>query len=174
MIIHLKAKHSIQFPSQKGIDGLQKKGRSREDWKRETCIVVETSKNPKHQSCWKHGGKCLPGTQNLVQVSARSGIYAKDVSTRHVFSLCRQASKKSLTNAQIKGALYDLFPKNTNITRQQVWRMRVKVQKLLPIIGDNTDYNAFKEYVNDESIVHGLDDEVEVDDDLAHQLAIDL
>ena len=94
MIIHLKAKHSIQFPSQKGIDGLQKKGRSREDWKRETCIVVETSKNPKQQSCWKHGGKCSPGTQNLVQVSARSGVYARDVSTRHVFSLCRQASKK--------------------------------------------------------------------------------
>jgi hypothetical protein len=174
MIIHLKAKHSIHFPSKKGIDGLQKKGRSREDWKRETCIVVETSKNPKQKSCWKHGGKCSPGMQNLVQVSARSGIYARDVSTRHVFSLCRQATKKRLTNAQIKGALHDLFPKNTNITPQQVWHMRVKVEKLLPIIGDNLDYNAFKEYVNDESIVHGLDDEVEVDDDLAHQLASDL
>ena len=51
MIIHLKAKHDICFPSKMNDDGSHTKSRSREDWKRETCIVLETSKNPKHQSC---------------------------------------------------------------------------------------------------------------------------
>jgi hypothetical protein len=111
MIIHLKAKHSIQFPSTKGNDGVRKKGRSREDWKRETCIVVETSKNPKQQSCWTHGGKCTPGMQNLVQVSARSGIYARDVSTRHVFMLCRQATTKTSNKCTDKGCTARSLPK---------------------------------------------------------------
>jgi hypothetical protein len=101
-------------------------------------------------------------------------VYAKTVSSKQMFSLCRQAAKKRLTVAQIKGALHDLMPSNTKVTRQHVYYLRVKVMKLLPIVQDNPEYENFKLYVNDEEIVHGIDDELEIDDDLAHKLCTDL
>jgi len=81
---------------------------------------------------------------------------------------------KRLTVAQIKGALRDLVPKNTNVTRQQVFNLRVRITRLLPTINENPDYAAFKNYVNDKSIVHGLDDEMQVNDDIANKMASQL
>ena len=63
---------------------------------------------------------------------------------------------------------------NAKITRQQVFYMRVKVMRLLPIMKDNPDYDNFRLCVNDKDIVHGLDDELEIEDDLAHKMCTDL
>ena len=136
--------------------------------------MEHTPKPPVLSSCWKHGGNCVPGIQNLVEVSSRAGAYATAVSSKHVFALCRQAAKKRLTAAQIKGALHDLMPKNSKVTKQQVYHMRVKVMRLLPTLRANPDYENFRLYVNDNEIVHGIDDELDVDDDLAHKLCTDL
>ena len=155
-------------------DGTVRYSKSREDWKRETMIAHHVSKNPEQRSCWSHGGKCTPGIQNLVQVASRAGIYAKNVSSRIIFSLCCQASIKRLTVAQIKGALFDLLPKNTTVTRQHVFNMRLKVMRLLPIIKQNSDYENFRLYVNDTNLVHGLDDDIEMDDDVAHKICTEL
>ena len=174
LMLHLKAMHKTTVQPKRMIDGKCGKPKKREDWNRETCIIKETSKPPHQQSCWYHGGTCTPGIQNLVQVSSRAGVYAKTVSSKQMFSLCRQAAKKRLTVAQIKGALHDLMPSNTKVTRQHVYYLRVKVMKLLPIVQDNPEYENFKLYVNDNQIIHGIDDEVEIDDDLAHKLCTDL
>ena len=45
---------------------------------------------------------------------------------------------------------------------------------LLPTLRANPDYEHFRLYVNDNEIVHGIDDELDVDDDLAHKLCTDL
>jgi hypothetical protein len=54
--------------------------------------------------------------------------------------LCRQAKTKRLAVSQIKGALHNPMPKNTNVTKQQVFSLRVKVMQLLPIIEQNPEY----------------------------------
>ena len=137
-------------------------------------ITQQMLNDPGCQSCWSHGGNCPPGVQNSVEVATRAGVYAKNVSSRIIFSLCRQASIKRLTVAQIKGALFDLMPINTTVTRQHVFNMRLKVMRLLPIIKQNSDYENFRLYVNDTDLVHGLDDEIEMDDDLAHKICTEL
>jgi len=78
----------------------------------------------------------------MVQVSSRAGAYSKEVSSRHLFSLCPQAAKNRLTVAQIKGAVYYLMPKNTNVTRQQVFNLRFKITRLLPTSNKKPDYAA--------------------------------
>ena len=52
--------------------------------------------------------------------------------------------------------------------------MRVKVAHLLPTSRDNPDYAAFKTYIHNTSIVHGLDNELEVNDNLATEMATQL
>ena len=143
---YLRAMHTLRSVQRSipQVGGRNQKFRIRKDWKKETCIVAETTKSPKRSSCWSHGGRCTPGIQNMVQVAHRSGAYTHNVSSRHIFSLCRQASMKRLTVAQIKGALRDLVPKNTNVTRQQVFNLRVRITRLLPTINENPDYAAFK------------------------------
>ena len=51
---------------------------------------------------------------------------------------------------------------------------RMKVTCLLPVIRDNTDQAAFNKYTNDTGIMHGIDDELEVNDDLANKMATQL
>ena len=173
-ILYLKPMHMARISPKIGPDGKKSKARSREDRKQETCIVKSTTKAPHHSSCWSHGDKCSPSIQNLVDVTKRSGEYARIISSRQVFALCRQAKTKRLTASQIRGALHDLMPKNTNVTKQQVFNLRVKVMKLLPIIEQNPEYESFSQYVNDNNILNGLDDEIDVNDDLAQKLATSL
>ena len=88
--------------------------------------------------------------------------------------LCRQVKKKRLTVSQIKGALYDLLLKNTKVTKQQTLNLRLKVMKLLPIIEQNPVYEKRRQYINDNGMVHGFDDELDVNDDLAQKLCTSL
>jgi hypothetical protein len=46
--------------------------------------------------------------------------------------------------------------------------------KLLPIVTGNPDYTAFKRYVNGVEVLHGLDDKLETEDGLAHNLVNNL
>ena len=173
-ILYLKPMHMARISPKIGPDGKKSKARSREDWKRETCIIKSTTKAPHHSSCWSHGDKCSPSIKNLVDVTKRSGEYARIISSRQVFALCRQAKMRRLTASQIRGALHDLMPRNTNVTKQQVFNLRIKVMKLLPVIEENPEYATFSQYVNDKNILHGLDDEIDVNDDLAQKLATSL
>ena len=45
---------------------------------------------------------------------------------------------------------------------------------MLPTIIKNPDYAAFKNYVNDKSIVCGLDDKMQVNDDISNKMATQL
>ena len=61
--------------------------------------------------------------------------------------------------------------KNTNVTKQQVFNLRVNVTKLLPTIEQNPEYEHVRQCVNDKDIVNGLDDELDVNDALAQNLS---
>jgi hypothetical protein len=52
--------------------------------------------------------------------------------------------------------------------------MHVKVTRLVPTVRDNPDYTVFKNYVHDTDTVHGLDNELEVNDDLSNKMATQL
>ena len=66
------------------------------------------------------------------------------------------------------------MPRNTNVRRQHIFNLQVKITQLLPTINKNPDYAAFKNYVNDKSIVRGLDDEMQVNDDISNKMASQL
>ena len=59
------------------------------------------------------------------------------------------------------------MPKNTKVTKQQVINLKEKVMKLLPAIEQNPEYGNFRQYINDNEVVHGLNDKLEVNQTLA-------
>ena len=110
----------------------------------------------------------------MVHMSSQVGAYSREISSRHIFQLGRQATKKRLVSAHTKGFLNDLMPKNVNVTRQHVFNMRVKVTQLLSAINNNPDYAAFKNYVNNGELMYGIDNELQVNDDMPNKMATQL
>ena len=60
---------------------------------------------------------------------------------------------------------------NKDITTNDVFYIRDKVKKLMPTLRANPEYDAFKEAANDSELLAGIDNEMDIDDDMAHQLA---
>ena len=66
------------------------------------------------------------------------------------------------------------MPRNTEISHRQVFHICAKVMQLLPVLQENPGYEEFKAFINDAEVLHGIDDELEITDDLAHKLANEL
>ena len=66
------------------------------------------------------------------------------------------------------------MPRTTEVSRCQVFYILTKVMQLVPVLQDNQGYDEVKHVVNDADIIHGIDDELEITDDLAHKLANEL
>ena len=45
---------------------------------------------------------------------------------------------------------------------------------LRPVLKENPDYAEFNKYINDVDVIHGIDDEIEIGDNMAHRLVNDL
>jgi hypothetical protein len=110
----------------------------------------------------------------MVAVSACSGLYQKAVPTKHMFTLCRQGMNKKLSSKTIKGILWDIMTANVIIAKHMIYHIQVRVMKLLPVIQDNPEYESFSLYVDDDKIFYGLDNEVQVDVNIANKMASEL
>ena len=76
-----------------------------------------------------------------------------------------------LTSSTIKRVIRPVWPKKKDITPENVFYIKVKVMKMLPALRANPEYDSFKEVVNDSVLLDGIDDELDLDDDMAHELA---
>ena len=76
-----------------------------------------------------------------------------------------------LSSGEIKRVLTPIWPKKKIISKHDVWYVKKKVTKLLPILRDNQDYEDFRLHANDSILLGGIDDEDNLDDDEAHKMA---
>ena len=76
-----------------------------------------------------------------------------------------------LSSGEIKRVLSPILPKMKIISKQDVWYIKKQVTKLLPILRDNRDYEDFCIHVNDSVLLNGIDNEDDLDDDEAHDMA---
>lgn len=125
----------------------------------------------KEGSCTVHGGNCHPGRQNRVAVMSRAGAYVKKMPDSALFSLCNIAEfGGKLTASSIRNVMSVAWPSAKLTSKHDVFNLRVKVMKLMPIFRkSNNDYEAFKEVVNASDMLQGIDNE-ELNDDEAYQL----
>ena len=119
------------------------------------------------KTCTTHGGQCCPGRQNKVATAKRAGAYVERMPNNALFSLCNTLERTGKVSASIiKDVIGPVWPKAKGITKHDVWNMRVKVQKLMPIFRkSNGDYEEFKQVVNASELLRGIDNEESINDD---------
>ncbi|KAL7552459.1 hypothetical protein ACHAWF_016605 [Thalassiosira exigua] len=137
------------------------------DWSRPVKIATVVG---------KHGGDCCPGRMNRVDVMSRSGTYTRDMPEQVMFSLCNYYEKSgTLKSSVIKSTVEPVWPRNKVMTSQEAFNIRLKVMRLMPSYRNcNGDYMAFQQQMGQSDLVGFLDDEVDIDDDVAYQVAHDM
>ena len=64
-----------------------------------------------------------------------------------------------------------IWPVHKDFDGRDVFYIRAKIMKLMPVLRANPEYEQFKELVNDSMLLTGIDNKLDIDDDMAHQLA---
>jgi len=150
------------------------KQKSRPDYNSPIKIINNPGTKRSVDSCWTHGGLCRPSGQNLIMAKERAGIYNKNIGSSAIFTLCKMAKRKRLTNASIRSVVQPMMPSQKELTYRNIFYIRVKINKCLPIYEEHPKYEAFAQTMDDNILLGGLDDEFEINDDQATELATDL
>jgi hypothetical protein len=87
-----------------------------------------------------------------------------------IFTLCNYIENLGrLDSNLITNVMKPVWPRAKGLTKHDTLNIRVKVMRLLPVYrSTNRDYEQFKEGVNASDL---FDDEVDIDDDEAYELA---
>ena len=120
-----------------------------------------------------HGSNCRPSCCNRVIVTKRSGAYSRNVPPHALFTLCNYHEQGiKLSHIIIKSVLRPIWPSQKSITGGDTYKMRLKIQQMLPTFRQtNSDYHAFTDVANDSILLNGIDDQVMVTDDEAYTMA---
>ena len=134
---------------------------------------ITPSSKPKFRHCWddgipiiikkaccEHSNLCKPSTQQQIMSRSRGGQYLKGVNETALFTLCNILKhNKRLKATTIKSVLKPIWPKNKNITKSDVFNMRVRVKRLLPVLERNPLFENFQDEVNATSMLRGIDND---------------
>ena len=98
----------------------------------------------------------------------------KGISSLKMSTLCNMADNVRLSARTIKSIIRPIWPRKKDITPDDVFYIRYKVMKMPPTLQDNPDYDEFKEQVYDYILLNHIDDEVDLDGNMAHELAMQM
>ena len=146
----------------------KKKPRYKPNW---DCAVTI-----KDGSCCEHGGLCEPNRTNLVVARQRTGKYTANINTQVLFNLCNMYENYGrLTSGVIKNVCSPMFPITHPMTKNDVFNIRIKIRRLLPTLrAAGGDYDQFKQVVNASTMLQGIENQPDIDDDEAYALATEL
>ena len=93
----------------------------------------------------EHRGQCKPSPQQQIMVRSRSGLYIKNVSKTACFPLCNMLKhNRKLKTIMIKNILQPIWPRNKNISKNDIFNVRLRIKHLLPKIENVIHLNLFK------------------------------
>ena len=120
-----------------------------------------------------HGGNFYLSHSNRVAVAQRAGTYVDSMPINALFTLCNcMEHGGKLASSLIKKVMQPIWPKAKDISKHDVFNIRVKVMRLLPTYRkSNGEYNQFKSVVNANIMLRGIDNEVDINDDEVYDLA---
>jgi hypothetical protein len=99
----------------------------------------------------------------------RAGSYVSKMPCHPLFTLCNfYESSGNLTSSLIKQVIRPTWPSGKNITKHDVFNIRVRVMRMLPIFKQtNGHYADFKGVANPKDLLLGIDDIPTINDDEA-------
>ena len=97
----------------------------------------------------EHGGQCKPSPQQQIMVRSRSGLYIKNVSETACFPLCNMLKhNRKLKTITIKKILQPIWPRNKNISKNDIFNVRLRIKRLLPKIEKCDTFESFQKGIN--------------------------
>ena len=129
--------------------------------------------NPKN-FCTCHGGNCRPSQQNRIATQKRSGGYVKNVPDHALFTLANmQEHNGHLPTNTIKNIIRPVWPCKKEISKNDVFTIRLKVLRLLPVLkAAGGIFHEFQQMANDSDLLSGIDNSTSINDDEAYELAV--
>jgi hypothetical protein len=150
-------------------------------------VVTEKSK-PKYRNnfndnviiiiknaCCTHAGLCKPSCQQQLVTRARGGSYIKNMNDMALFTLCNVMKHNNgiLKTETIKSIVSPIWPSNKNITKSDVFNIRIRVERMLPKIVTCYSFESFQKSVNSSDLITGLDN-ITLNDDEVNKYATNL
>ena len=100
-----------------------------------------------------------------MHVKNCSGTYMKKIGLQSIYCLCFLAENKRLSSSIIREELSLIWPRSKPINKNDVFYVRVKVNRLLPTFLADQDYEVFKQNVTDFVLLEDIDNAVDIQDD---------
>ena len=102
-----------------------------------------------------HTNGCNPCPQQYQFVMSRTGSYIKGTNRRAMFDICSyQKTKGRVPSSYIRHVLQRIFPIDKNVTKQDVYYMRLRCRRLLPLLASDQSFEEFEKVVSDSDIPH--------------------
>jgi len=160
----IKLKSSIRIKKMPANPTPRSKAKHRDDFSDGNSVTIVTA-------VCEHGGQCKPSPQQQIMVRSRSGLYIKNVSETAFFTLCNMLKHNGkLKTHTIKNILQPIWPKNKNISKHDIFNVRLRIRRLLPKIEKCDTFESFQKSINTSLLLAGLDDE-NMSDDEAYEMA---
>jgi len=162
----IKFKSSVREKKMPKNPTAKSKPKYRNDFSDNTFITIENA-------VCEHGGHCKPSSQQQIMVRSRSGLYVKNVSDTAIFTLCNMLKHNSggrLKTVTIKSILQPIWPINKNISKHDIFNVRLRIRRLLPRLEKCDTFESFQKSINTSQLLAGLDSE-NMSDDEAYDMA---
>ena len=102
-----------------------------------------------------HTNGCNPSPQQYQFAMTRTGSYIKGTNRRAMHDICNYQKKKSrVPSSHIRHVLQRIFPNDKNVTKHDVYYMRLRCRRLLPLLASDQSFEEFERVVSDSDIPH--------------------
>lgn len=144
------------------------KGKSRPVRNNTTPVIIK-------EACFEHHELCGKDSMTQQFCRTRSGLFVKNVDGKALYDLCMdQLRHGRLTTAKIKEVLKRIWPKNKNVTKGDVFSTRIRIQRILPKLHEDTQFADFQKEMSVSGLPMGLNETFDYNDDEAIASANDI
>ena len=108
----------------------------------------------------------MSNAQTQVVLRSRSGMHVKSVDADTLHDSClHHMNHGKLKSSRIKESLLRMFPRNKPVTVNDVFSVRIRVQRLIPTLNGDKSFENFEKAMITCNLPKSLDDKTCMNDD---------
>ena len=101
----------------------------------------------------EHGNGCCPSPQQSAFLNRRSGEYIRNANKIVLYEICDYQRRQGRVPSNfIRHVLQRQFPEYLNVTKHDVFHLRIRCQRLIPKLSSDVNFEKFKEIVSHSDI----------------------
>ena len=156
----------IRIKSTKNIAKKITKGKNFGRFKSVPCLDIDSPVIITKSSC-NHTGDCQLSILQQVLQRSRSGLYVRSLNEASIHTLCTMLKNNGqISSSVIKMVIQSQFPANKSITKQNIFHLKNKLNKILPLLNGCGKFDQFLLKFCSSRMHIGIDNDPLNDDDI--------